>query len=149
MPQSKPFSATSTPGSTGPWIFLVPPSGGPTAFSGDGTATRVNDRSFKRGGAPPLGRQDSVQPRQELVEARSMGRRGDGRLIMKDRALIRTFEGIHDKRFLVFAAMALLAFAVVLGGVVMGFRENHVSKSADAMARMQSTSPQTPVGPAK
>jgi hypothetical protein len=56
------------------------------------------------------------------------------RMIMDDRALIRSFEGVHDKRFLAYAALALLAFAVVLGGVVLGFRANHVARSADAMA---------------
>ena len=45
---------------------------------------------------------------------------------MDDRALIRSFEGVHDRR--------LVAFAVVLGGVVAGFRANHVERGADAMA---------------
>jgi hypothetical protein len=63
---------------------------------------------------------------------------------MDDRALIRSFEGVHDKRFLGFAALALLVFAVVLGGVVWGFRDNHVSKSADAMALVGSSPPRTP-----
>ena len=74
---------------------------------------------------------------------RSMGQR----LIMDDRALIRSFEGLHNKRFVAFAALALLAFAVVLGGVVVGFRQNHVAKSADAMALVPSSPPQVPAVP--
>jgi hypothetical protein len=53
---------------------------------------------------------------------------------MDDRAFVRGFEGFHNKRFLGFAALALLIFAVVLGGVVVGFRHNHVARSADAMS---------------
>jgi len=53
---------------------------------------------------------------------------------MDDRALIRSFEGVHDRRLVAFAALAVLAFAVVLGGVVAGFRANHVERGADAMA---------------
>ena len=52
---------------------------------------------------------------------------------MNDQEFIRGFEGFHNKRFVGFAALALIAFALVLGGVVVGFRQNHVAKSADAM----------------
>jgi hypothetical protein len=52
---------------------------------------------------------------------------------MDDRAFIRGFEGFHNKRFVGFVALALLAFAAVLGGVVVGFRHNEVAKSADAI----------------
>jgi hypothetical protein len=65
---------------------------------------------------------------------------------MDDRAFIRSFEGIHNKRFLTLAALGLLAFVVVLSGLVAGFREDRVSKSADAMALVQSQ-PRTPVAP--
>lgn len=71
---------------------------------------------------------------------------------MDDRVIIRSFEGIHNKRFLIFAALGLLAFAVVLSGLVAGFRDNRVSKSADAMALVQSqprTPPAPPAVPAK
>jgi hypothetical protein len=50
-------------------------------------------------------------------------------------------------RFLAFTALALLAFAVVLGGVVSGFRGNHVSKSADAMALGGARPPRAPAAP--
>jgi hypothetical protein len=53
---------------------------------------------------------------------------------MDDRAFIRGFEGFHNRRFLGFLALALLALAVVVGGVVVGFRQNDVPKSADAMS---------------
>jgi hypothetical protein len=56
---------------------------------------------------------------------------------MDDRAVIRSFEGFHNGRFLGFAALALLIFAVVVGGLVWGLRDNHVAKSADAMALVQ------------
>jgi len=52
---------------------------------------------------------------------------------MNDRAFIRGFEGFHNRRFLGFAALALLAFGLVLSGVIYGFRHNDVAKSADAM----------------
>jgi hypothetical protein len=63
---------------------------------------------------------------------------------MDDRALIRSFEGVHNSRFLAYVALAVLAFGLVLGGVIAGFRDNHVSKSADAMALVRSTSPPAP-----
>ena len=66
---------------------------------------------------------------------------------MDDRAFIRGFEGFHSNRFLAFAALAVLAFAVVLAAVVMGFRGNHVSQSADAMALVRSSAPQAPAAP--
>jgi hypothetical protein len=53
---------------------------------------------------------------------------------MDDRTFIRGFEGVHNKRFLTFAGLALLAFAVVVGGVIMGFRHSDVAQGADAMA---------------
>lgn len=56
---------------------------------------------------------------------------------MDDRAFIRGFEGFHNRRFIGFAALALLVFAIVLGGVVGGFRQNQVAKSADAMTLVQ------------
>lgn len=59
---------------------------------------------------------------------------------MDDRAFIRGFEGFHNRRFLAFAALALLAFAVVLSGVVAGFRHNQVTKGADAMVERASSS---------
>jgi hypothetical protein len=66
---------------------------------------------------------------------------------MDDRALIRSFEGVHDKRFLAFTGLALLAVAIVLGGVALGFRQNHVAKSADAMVLVPSAPSQTPMPP--
>jgi len=65
---------------------------------------------------------------------------------MDDRAVIRSFEGIHNKRFLIFAALGLLAFAIVLGGLVAGFRGERVSKSADAIVFVQ-PQPRTPQAP--
>jgi hypothetical protein len=52
---------------------------------------------------------------------------------MDDRGVIRAFEGFHNSRFLGFLALALLAFALGLGGVVGGVRENQVAKITDAM----------------
>jgi hypothetical protein len=66
---------------------------------------------------------------------------------MDDRALIRSFEGFHNKRFLGYAALALLVFAVVVSGLVAGFRGNHVSRSADAMALVHSQQAPTPAAP--
>jgi hypothetical protein len=53
---------------------------------------------------------------------------------MDDRAFIRGFEGFHNKRFLALVALGLLAFVLVLAGVVAGFRNAQVAKSADAMS---------------
>jgi hypothetical protein len=66
---------------------------------------------------------------------------------MNDRELIRSFEGVHDKRFLAFAALAVLAFSIVVGGVVLGFRRNHVREGADAMSLVQSSQPRAPAPP--
>lgn len=66
---------------------------------------------------------------------------------MNDRAVIRSFEGIHNKRFLAFAGLALLAFAIVVTGVIAGFRQNHVAKSADAMTLPAPARPPTPAAP--
>jgi hypothetical protein len=62
-----------------------------------------------------------------------MQRQGPEDLIMDDRAFIRGFEGFHNRRFIGFAALALLVLAVVLSGVIGGFRQNQVARSADAM----------------
>jgi len=66
---------------------------------------------------------------------------------MDDRALIRSLEGVHNKRFLAFTALAVLIFAIVVGRIVVGFRGNDVSKSADAMVRMAAPPRQAPVAP--
>ena len=63
---------------------------------------------------------------------------------MDDRALIRSLEGLHNKRFVAFLVLALLAFVVVMTGLVAGFRANHVAKSADAMVLLRSSQAQTP-----
>jgi hypothetical protein len=66
---------------------------------------------------------------------------------MDDRELIRSFEGVHDRRFLTFTGLALLAFVIVLGGVVAGFRGNHVQRSADAMSLVQPRVPRIMAAP--
>jgi hypothetical protein len=43
---------------------------------------------------------------------------------MDDRAFIRQFEGFHSRRFVVFTALGVLGFALVLAVVVLGFRRN-------------------------
>lgn len=53
---------------------------------------------------------------------------------MDDRAFIRGFEGFHNRRFIGFAALALLVVALVVGGVAGAFRHSEVAKSADAIA---------------
>jgi hypothetical protein len=60
---------------------------------------------------------------------------------MNDREFIRGFEGVHNRRFLGFAALALLAFVVVMSGVIAGFRGNHVRRSADAISLVQPAQP--------
>jgi hypothetical protein len=56
---------------------------------------------------------------------------------MNDRAMIRNLEGFHDKRFLAYAALAVLAFVVVMGALIAGFRGNarRVAAGADAMTQ--------------
>jgi hypothetical protein len=67
---------------------------------------------------------------------------------MDDRAFIRGFEGFHNRRFVGFAALALLVFAVVVGGLVRGFRGNEVTKGADAMALAHGATTQAPASAA-
>jgi hypothetical protein len=66
---------------------------------------------------------------------------------MDDRKLIRSFEGVHDRRFLAFAGLALFAFLIVLSSVVVGFRGNHVRRSADAMSLVQPAQPRVMAAP--
>jgi hypothetical protein len=66
---------------------------------------------------------------------------------MDDRAFIRSFEAVHDRRLLTFALLGLLAFTAVLIGVVAGFRGNHVSTSADAIVFTRPAQPRTLAAP--
>jgi hypothetical protein len=66
---------------------------------------------------------------------------------MDDRAVIRSFEGFHNGRFVAYSALALLVFAVVVGGLVVGFRNNHVHRSADAMSLVHAAPPQALAAP--
>ena len=66
---------------------------------------------------------------------------------MDDRAVIRSLEGFHNMRFLAYAALALLVFAVVVSALVAGFRGNHVSRSADSMTLVHSQQARTPAAP--
>jgi hypothetical protein len=68
---------------------------------------------------------------------------------MDDRALIRSFEGFHNKRFLAFTGLALLAFGIVLIGLIAGIRRNHldVARSADAMTQPAAAQPRAPTPP--
>ena len=66
---------------------------------------------------------------------------------MNDRTFIRGLEGFHNTRFVGFAVLAVLVFAVVLSVVVAGFRGNHVSTSADAMTFLQYSQPRPPAAP--
>jgi len=67
---------------------------------------------------------------------------------MNDRAFIRGLEGFHNRRFLAFAALGVLVFAVVLTVVVAGFRKNHVCRDADAVSLVQPSLPQVSAAPA-
>jgi|KBSMisStandDraft_5_1062788.scaffolds.fasta_scaffold2528941_1 hypothetical protein len=66
---------------------------------------------------------------------------------MDDRAFIRDLEGFHNRRFLAFAALGVLVFAVVLTVVVAGFRKNQVYRSADAVTLVQPSPPQVSAAP--
>jgi hypothetical protein len=66
---------------------------------------------------------------------------------MDDREVIRSFEGFHNIRFLTFAGLAVLAFAIVLTSVIVGFRHNQVSRSADAMTYTQPAPQRAPAPP--
>jgi hypothetical protein len=66
---------------------------------------------------------------------------------MDDRTFIRGFEGFHNTRFLAFTVVAVILFAIVLSGVIDGFRGNHVSTSADAMTFVHRAQPQAPAAP--
>ena len=66
---------------------------------------------------------------------------------MNDRAFIRDLEGFHNRRFLAFAALGVLVFAVVLTVVVAGFRKNHVYRSADAVTLVRPSPPQASAAP--
>jgi hypothetical protein len=66
---------------------------------------------------------------------------------MDDRAFIRDLEGFHNRRFLAFAALGVLVFAVVMTVVVAGFRKNHVYRSADAVTLVQPSPPQVSAAP--
>lgn len=66
---------------------------------------------------------------------------------MDDRAFVRGLEGFHDRRFLVFTALAVLVFAVVMTVVVAGFRKNQVYRSADAVSLVQPSPPQVSAVP--
>ena len=66
---------------------------------------------------------------------------------MDDRAFIRDLEGFHNRRFLAFAALGVLVFAVVLTVVVAGFRKNHVYRSADAVTLVRPSPPQVSAAP--
>jgi hypothetical protein len=66
---------------------------------------------------------------------------------MDDRAVIRDLEGFHDRRFLGFAALGLLVFAVVLTVVVAGFRNSYVYRSADAVTLVKPSLPQVSAAP--
>lgn len=67
---------------------------------------------------------------------------------MDDRTFIRGLEGFHNRRFLAFAVLAVLVFAVVLAVVVAGFRKNHVYRSADAVTLVHPSPPQVSAVPA-
>jgi len=66
---------------------------------------------------------------------------------MDDRAFIRDLEGFHDRRFLGFAAIAVLLFGVVLAVVVAGFQTSHVYRSADAVTLVQPAPPRVSAAP--
>jgi hypothetical protein len=66
---------------------------------------------------------------------------------MNDRAVIRSFEGIYNKRFITFVALALLAFGLVVAGVVSGFRGHDVYRGADAMTLVRPAQPQMRAAP--
>jgi hypothetical protein len=68
---------------------------------------------------------------------------------MNDRALIRSYEGFHNKRALAFTGLALLAFGIVMIGFIGGVRRNHldVSRSSDAMTFPGSPAPRAPTPP--
>ena len=67
---------------------------------------------------------------------------------MDDRTFIRDREGFHNRRFLAFAVLGVLVFAVVLTVVVAGFRKNQVYRSADAVTLVKPSPPQVSAPPA-
>ena len=73
--------------------------------------------------------------------------------LMDDRALIRDLEGFHDRRFLAFTGFGVLVFALLVGIIVAGFRENQVYRSSDAVTLVQPSPPRMfavpPVGPVR
>jgi hypothetical protein len=66
---------------------------------------------------------------------------------MDDRAFIRGLEGFHNRRFVVFAALGVLVFAIVMTVVVAGFRKNQVYRSADAVSLVRPSPPQVSAAP--
>ena len=67
---------------------------------------------------------------------------------MDDRLFIRDLEGFHNRRFVALTALGVLAFAVVLTVVVVGFRKNNVYRSADAVTLVRPSPPEMlPVPP--
>jgi hypothetical protein len=57
---------------------------------------------------------------------------------MNDRAVIRSFETGQGKR-LAILVVAIAVLALVLGFVVIGFRDRHIPRSTDALMRSQTT----------
>ena len=72
---------------------------------------------------------------------------------MDDRSFIRDLEGFHNRRFLAFTVFGVLVLAVVLAVVVVGFRKNHVYRSADAVTFVHPSPPRMvpapPAGPGR
>lgn len=66
---------------------------------------------------------------------------------MDDRSFIRSLEGFHDSRFVLFTVIGVLVFAVVMTVVVAGFRENDVYRSADAVTLVRPSPPQVSAAP--
>ena len=65
---------------------------------------------------------------------------------MDDRAFIRGLEGFHNRRYLLFTVLGVIAFAVVMAVVVAGFRRNQVSRSADAVTLVRPAPRSGPIG---
>jgi len=66
---------------------------------------------------------------------------------MDDKAVIRSLEGVTNKRTVAFVIAGLLVFAFLIGVTVVGFRGQNVQGGAAAMTRPSATQTQ-PATPA-
>ncbi len=66
---------------------------------------------------------------------------------MDDKAVIRSLEGVKNKRTMAFVIVGFIVFAVVIGMVVGGFRGRHISQGAAAMSEQAGQAQPKPPAP--